>query len=104
MLFQAGQASEHRDIAGRPTNVRWGEAEHIRRCLIEARDDKVASHDDDGNFNGIKDFAQIVTIDPLETGPAAIERTALRRHRAARGPVYSVRLRCSTGSAAVGRT
>ena len=27
LLFQAGQASENRDIAGRPTNVRWREAE-----------------------------------------------------------------------------
>ena len=112
LLFQAGQAGEHRDIAGRPTNVRWREAKHTRRRLIEADEHKVASQHDDGNINGIKDVdrirrrrvcGRVVTIDALETGPAVTERNAWRRHVAAAEAVYRLRLRCSTGSATVGR-
>ena len=92
LLFQTGQASENRDIAGRPANVGWREAKHIRRRLIEARDHEVASQDDDGNFNGIEDIDQIgrsrvrgrvVTADCPETSPAAIERGGLSGHQAA---------------------
>src|SRR5262249_50439696 len=110
LLFQAGHAGEHRDIAGRPTNVRWQEAKQVRPRLIEAGDPKVASHDNDGNFNGIKDVDQIrrcgrvVTIDPLQTGPAASSRNGLRHYRVVREAVYRPRLRCSTGSATAGRT
>src|SRR5207248_3389634 len=113
LLFQAGEARERRDIAGRPTNVRWREAEHIRRRLIEASDHEIASHDDDGNVNGIEDVDQIgrsrvggrvSIIDALETGPAATERDALRQHQAAPEAAYRSRLRCRTGSATVGRT
>jgi hypothetical protein len=39
----------------------------------------------------------------VETGPATIERGALLRHQAALEAVYRLRLRCSTGSATVGR-
>jgi hypothetical protein len=87
-----GQASENRDIAGRPTNVGWREPKHIRRRLIEARDHEVASQDDDGYFNGIEDIDQIgrsrirgsvVTVDWPETRPVAIERGGLSGHQAA---------------------
>src|SRR5712691_7559111 len=104
LLFQTGQAGEHRDIAGRPINVRWREAKHTRRRLIEADEHKVASQHDDGNINGIKDVGRIGRRPaPLETGPAVIGRNALRRHLAAAEAVYRSRLRCSTGSATVGR-
>ena len=54
LLFQSWQAREHRDIAGRPPNVRWREAKHIRRRLIEPNEPEVAPNDDDGDGNGIK--------------------------------------------------
>ena len=104
LLFQTGQAGEHRDIAGRPTNVRWREAKHTRRRFIEADEHKVASQHDDGNIDGIKDVDEIGrSRAPLETGRAVIERNAWRRHVAAAKAVYRSRLRCSTGSATVGR-
>jgi hypothetical protein len=90
--FQTGQASENRDIAGRPANVRRREAKYIRRRLIEARDHEIASQDDDGKFNGIEDIDQIgrsrvpgrvITADCPETSPAAIERGGSRGHQAA---------------------
>ena len=83
LLFQTRQAGEARDIAWRPTNVRWGEPKHIRRRLVEACDHEVASQDDDRNFNGVKDVDQIgrsrvcgriVTVDCSETCPAAVGR------------------------------
>src|SRR6266699_3698231 len=84
LLFQTERAGEHRDIAGRPTNVRWREAKHAPRRLIETHEDKVASQHDDGNIDGIKDVDEIGgSRAPLETGPAVIERNALRRHLAA---------------------
>ena len=95
LLFQAGQAGEHRDIAAGPAHVRSRETKPIRRRLIEARDYKVTSHENDGHFNGIKDVDQIDRCrDALETG----------RHRPAREALYSLRHRCSTGSATAGRT
>ena len=90
--FQTGQASENRNIAGSPANVRRREAKQIRRRLIEACDHEIASQDDDGNFNGIEDTDQIgrsrvrgrvVTADCPEISPAAIERDGLSGHQAA---------------------
>jgi hypothetical protein len=87
--FQTGQASENRNIAGSPANVRRREAKQIRRRLIEACDHEIASQDDDGNFNGIEDTDQIgrsrvrgrvVTAGCPETSPAAIERDGLSGH------------------------
>src|SRR5579871_496120 len=81
LLFQAGQAGEHRDIAGCPSNVRLREAKRLRPRLIEIGDSKVASKSDNRNFNGIKDVNEVgrihtcgrgVTVDPSETVPAAI--------------------------------
>src|SRR5262249_5209100 len=93
LLFQTGHAGENRDVARRPTNVGTGEAKHIRRRLIEARDHEVASHNDDGNFNSVEDVDQIcrrrvrgpvVTVDCRpETRPAAVWRGGLSGHQAA---------------------
>jgi hypothetical protein len=92
LLFQTGQATENRNIAGRPANVRWREAKHIRRRLVEAPDHEVASQDDDGNFNGIEDIEQIgrhrvcgrvVAADCPETSPATIDGAGLSAHQAA---------------------
>jgi hypothetical protein len=55
LFFETGNTGEHRDIAGRPTNVGWREAKHIRRWLIEPNEHKVASQDDDGNINSVED-------------------------------------------------
>src|SRR6266571_5145200 len=91
LLFQTGQAGEHRDITGRPTHVRWREAKHTRRRLIEADEHKVASQHDDGNINGIKDVrGRVVTIDALETGPAVMAPSLSLPHDSP--------LRCSYGS------
>ncbi|HEX9084472.1 MAG TPA: hypothetical protein VF836_07020 [Gemmatimonadaceae bacterium] len=92
MLFQAWTAGEHRNIAGRPTDVRRRKAKYIRRRSVEAGDAEVSSQDNDGNFNGIKDvneisrgrvYVRVVTSDPVVTGPAATGRNARRRHQAA---------------------
>ncbi len=113
LLFQAGQSSEHRDIAGRPTNVGWREAEHVRGRFVEAGNPEVSLHQDDGNFHGIEDVDQIgrsracsrvVTSQRLETGPAAVDPDVSRHHGAAPDAAYRVRLRCRTGSATVGTT
>ena len=46
----------------------------------------------------------IATVGPLETGPAAIDRAAIRSHQATAEAAYRLPLRCRTESATVGRT
>ena len=113
LLFQLMQASKRPGVAARSTHVQRRQAEHVGRSRVEESNPQVGSHEDDGNLHGAEDMEQIgrshvcrlaVAFGLLEIGPGVVERNVLHSHQADPVATYSVRLRCSTGSASIGRT